>query len=246
MAPLARAQGFERARVAAIVDYEIAANWKLVWENNRECYHCNVNHPQYIKSNFDIFEDDRGSARIHQRLAEAIARNEADRQREDLAITHRQGGLAPFPDAEHGIWYSANRTVLAEGYQSESLDGSRVAPLMGDYADGGAGVLRLRTLPNFWTHASCDHAVTTRLLPLGIHRTQARVIWLIRADAREGSDYTLETLLPFWQVTSEQDWALCERVQRGVGSSAYRPGPLSRLREYNLDAFIRWYVRQLE
>ncbi|RWB36496.1 MAG: aromatic ring-hydroxylating dioxygenase subunit alpha, partial [Mesorhizobium sp.] len=25
-------------------------NWKLVWENNRECYHCAVNHPELCKS----------------------------------------------------------------------------------------------------------------------------------------------------------------------------------------------------
>ncbi len=35
------------------------------------------------------------------------------------------------------------------------------------------------------------------------------------------------------------------RVQRGVNSTAYRPGPLSQKREYNLDAFLRWYLRQL-
>jgi hypothetical protein len=81
------------------------------------------------------------------------------------AISHKQGGLAPFPDAENDIWYSANRTVLADGYESESMDGQRVAPLMGDYRDASVGVLRLRTLPNFWNHSSCDHAVTTRLLP---------------------------------------------------------------------------------
>ena len=34
--PLARPQGMERAKVAKIIDYDVAANWKLVWENNRE------------------------------------------------------------------------------------------------------------------------------------------------------------------------------------------------------------------
>lgn len=62
----------------------------------------------------------------------------------------------------------------------------------------------------------------------------------------EGVDYDTARLLPFWQLTSEQDWALCERVQRGVTSSAYRPGPLSEGREYNLDAFLRWYVHRVE
>src|SRR5688572_26257877 len=53
--PMARPQGLNCAKVAKIVDYEVAANWKLVWENNRECYHCNANHPQYIKANFDHY-----------------------------------------------------------------------------------------------------------------------------------------------------------------------------------------------
>ena len=35
-----------------------------MWENNRECYHCNVNHPQYIKANFDHFNADDTSERI--------------------------------------------------------------------------------------------------------------------------------------------------------------------------------------
>ncbi|MDG1833430.1 MAG: aromatic ring-hydroxylating dioxygenase subunit alpha, partial [Verrucomicrobiota bacterium] len=47
MAEVVRPQRMGEANVAKIVDYEIAANWKIVWENNRECYHCNVNHPQY-------------------------------------------------------------------------------------------------------------------------------------------------------------------------------------------------------
>lgn len=245
LAPFARPQGLTRAKIAHMVDYEVRANWKLVWENNRECYHCAVNHPQYSKSNFDIYEDEQSSPRVQQRLIEALARFDRRLEANGLAVSHRRGGLAAFPDAEHQIWYSATRTVLAEGYASESLDGQRVAPPMGTYPEEYAGVLRLRTLPNFWSHASCDHAITTRLLPAGLHRTLVRVTWLVHEAAQEGIDYDLEKLLPFWQRTSEQDWELCERVQRGVSSTAYRPGPLSLTREYNLEAFLRWYLSQL-
>src|SRR5213593_1120775 len=48
-----RPQGLERAKVAAVRSYEVRANWKLVWENNRECWHCTVNHPQYVRANYD-------------------------------------------------------------------------------------------------------------------------------------------------------------------------------------------------
>ena len=43
-------------------------NWKLVWENNRECYHCNLNHPQYIKANFDHYNADDTTPRIKKEI----------------------------------------------------------------------------------------------------------------------------------------------------------------------------------
>jgi glycine betaine catabolism A len=243
--PVARPQGLERAKVARTIDYEIRANWKLVWENNRECYHCNVNHPQYIRANFDHYNADDTSERVRTALAAAVARSETQWAASGLAVTHRQTGMTLFPDAERGIWCSANRTPLVEGYVSESMDGRQVAPLMGDYTSAEVGTLRMRSMPNFWNHASCDHAVTTRLLPAGPRRTRARVTWLVHRDAVEGQDYTLEALLPFWQLTSEQDWVICENQQRGVESSAYRPGPYSTYKEYNVDRFVQWYLAHL-
>ena len=166
-------------------------------------------------------------------------------ERQPVAITHQRGGLAPFPDPDRGIWYAADRTVLVEGWDTESMDGQRVAPLMGDYQDADVGVLRMRSMPNFWVHASCDHAVATRLLPAGPRTTRVRSYWLVHRDAREGEDYTLDKLLPFWQLTNEQDWEICKWQQKGVDSIGYVPGPLSRQKEYNVDAFIRWYLQQM-
>lgn len=245
MGPVVRPQGLDRARVARAIDYDVHANWKLVWENNRECYHCNVNHPQYIKANFDHYNANDTSDRIQKEIDAAVARSEQRWAACGLAVTHRQTGMTLFPDAERNIWYSANRTPLVDGYVSESLDGRQVAPLMGDYTDADVGTLRMRTVPNFWNHSSCDHAVTTRLLPAGPRRTRVRVLWLVDRDAVEGRDYALETLLPFWQLTSEQDWQICENQQRGVESSAYQPGPYSPYKEYNVDRFVQWYLRQL-
>lgn len=242
---LARPQGFPRAKVARAVDYLVKANWKLIWENNRECYHCNVNHPQYIKANFDHYNADDTTPRIQEQLTAALRRSEKKRAVAGLAATHKQGGMTRFPDADHNVWFSANRTPLAEGYVTESLDGKRVAPLMGDYKDANVDTLRIRTLPNFWNHSSCDHGVSTRLLPVGPQLTSVRVWWLVDAKAVEGRDYELATLMPFWQLTSEQDWVICERQQRGINSSAYSPGPYSPYKEYNVESFVRWYLKSL-
>lgn len=244
--PMLRPQGLDRAKVAKIVDYDVAANWKLVWENNRECYHCNVNHPQYIKANFDHYNSDDTSQRIQERIDRAVEQSERKWASEGLAVSHRSTGMTEFPSIETGCWFSVNRTPLAEGFVSETLDGRQIAPLMGNYTDSDVGTLRVRTVPNMWNHSSCDHGVSTRLLPGGIGRTLIRVTWLIDRDAVEGRDYHLDELLPFWQLTSEQDWELCEQSQKGVSSSHYVPGPFSTYKEYNVDAFVRWYLNQLK
>ena len=87
---VARPQGFDRAKVAKIVDYDVAANWKIVWENNRECYHCNVNHPQYIKANFDHYNADDTSERIQARI-------EHGRRPQRGEVGRRRAGRQPSP-----------------------------------------------------------------------------------------------------------------------------------------------------
>ena len=154
--------------------------------------------------------------------------------------------MASFPDPDHAEgWCGINRTIMVEGYVSETMDGQQVAPRMGDYRAADVGTLRMRTMPNMWNHSSCDHAVTTRLTPAGPEKTHARVVWLVDQNAEEGQDYQLDKLLPFWQLTSEQDWDLCGQAQQGVASRAYRPGPLSAYKERNVEAFISWYLKQL-
>jgi Rieske 2Fe-2S family protein len=241
-------QGLDRAQVAHRIDYRVAANWKLVWENNRECWHCGAGHPQYIKANFDnapatarVRKLAQARARDHARTLGALAAREGDWGAG--AEEHAEAGLYRFPTP--GRWWSANRTPLAAGFVTESIDGGPVAPLMGDYPGYDVGTLRVRTIPNFWCHASADHAVLTRLLPAGPGCTQVTVQWLLDRDAVAGRDFQLERLLPFWALTSEQDWELCERNHAGVRSPAYTPGPYSLAREYNVAAFVDWYLGRM-
>ncbi len=241
MAAALAPQGLARAKVAYRRRYVVAAGWKIVWENNRECWHCHVGHPESVKSHFDT--SDTTSPLVRERIA----------RRTEAMLTALDGlppgevfdgaGLALFPSP--GRSWSAHRTPLVEGFATESLDGGPVAPLMGAFKDYDVGVLRLRALPNFWCHASADHAVTTRLAPKGTERTEVVVTWLVDKDAVEGRDYSLDRLLPVWSRTSEQDWVLCERNQRGIRSPAYVPGPLSGRHEANVIAFHDWYREML-
>jgi Rieske 2Fe-2S family protein len=242
-------QGFEQAKIAHVFDYQIQANWKLVWENNRECYHCESNHPEYLTANFDRYDTQTFTPKVAEQFQVALKRHKKALTASGVsgATTglFTESGLFAFPDAEKQIWYTAYRTALVADYITQSLNGQPIAPLMGAYQHPDVGTLRARTLPNFWFHASSDHAVSTRLTPAGLHCTHAQVVWLVNADAEPGKDYQLEDLLPFWQLTSEQDWLICERQQQGVNSLAYTSGPLSPLKEANVDQFLQWYVKQL-
>ena len=132
---------------------------------------------------------------------------------------------------------------MVDGFDTESMDGRRVAPLMGDYR----GRRRRRA-------ADAQHAqflAARELRPRGRRAPAARPDRARRAcaptgsstsNAREGDDYQLERLLPFWHLTNEQDWEICKWQQKGVDSIGYEPGPLSQRKEYNVDAFIRWYL----
>ena len=212
------AAGLAGAKVAATISYRIGADWKLVWENNRECLHCVSNHPQYVRSNYD-----------HPRPGDPVP-----------------GGLVEFPDPAGEQWWSVTRALLRPPFLSESLDGAPVAPPLGGDGPGPRPeTLRLRLVPSFWAHVSFDHAVTTRVLATGPRTTAAVVSWLVHPAAVEGRDYELAALLPFWQLTSEQDWAICERQQAGVASRGYRPGPLSPTLEANIANLHAWYLRRL-
>ena len=185
--------------------------------------------------------------------AEVRARDRPRRRPQRSKVGGRGAGRDPPRDrhdavprrrAQHLV--SANRTALVEGYVSETMDGRQVAPLMGDYRDADVGTLRIRTLPNMWNHSSCDHGVSTRLLPAG-PRNDAGARHLARARGRGR-----RPRLP----ARRADAVLAAHLRAGLGDlrapaegrrarRAYVPGPFSTYKEYNVDAFVRWYVKTL-
>jgi Rieske 2Fe-2S family protein len=242
---------FDLAKIAHEETYDIKANWKLVYENNRECYHCNIAHPEYIRSNYDtsfIYSGKEGKeARIidpqNPRKSEIEQRIAEENERWKTLGLHASPDSS-FPGAG---WYRASRTPLRKGWSTESLDGQLVCKkLMGDFSQQDMGSCRVHILPNFWIHASSDHAVGTRLTPVSPNLTKAHVTWIVHKDAEEGKDYTLDKMLPFWKLTSEQDWKLCENNQLGVESDKYVPGPFSSSKEAGLEKFINWYVKNIQ
>ncbi|WP_425491443.1 aromatic ring-hydroxylating oxygenase subunit alpha [Brevibacterium renqingii] len=233
------------AKVAAQVDLIEDSNWKLVMENNRECYHCEAGHPELTCTFFPTYGYE--PEEIPKRLLPAYQRY-LDAE-EELRINCERNGL-PYALVEElsgrPTGFRIERAALDGKGESYTMDGSAAsAKLLGDLDTFVLGRASLHVQPNMWFHAMGDHVVTFSLLPLAEDRTLVRTTWLVAADAEEGVDYDLDNLTTVWIKTNEQDAMFCERAQAGVSSPAYEPGPYAPTEE-QVDAFCTWYIERLK
>lgn len=229
-------QGLESAKVAYSETYRINANWKLVIENQRECYHCPANHVTYAKIQHDTD--------VHDANKQDMLRARIDAYRQKWADMGLDTSFIRPTSNFNGPWWRANRTPFREGFVSETMDGQQVAPLMGSYQDPDMGNVRANTYPNVWLHASCDHAHTVRVTPIDAETTELKADWLVRADAEEGKDYNVEAVIAFSQLVNQEDHGILIDQAAGVASSRYQPGPLSPVKEELVDHFLNWYEQK--
>ena len=212
------------------------ANWKLVWENNRECYHCNANHPELCRT----FPEDPavtgvGGGAGDPRIAAKVAHWESI------------GLPSQFSISANGQYRTA-RMPLIEGAVAYTMTGNAAVrrPLTDSVQEKDIGTLLLFHYPTTWNHVMGDHAISFRLLPLGPTQTQLTTKWLVHKDAVEGVDYDLKELTEVWLATNFADKRICQENQIGVMSPAYEPAPYSPIHEDGAAQFVDWYASHLE
>jgi len=232
-----------RTKVAAQVDLVEQGNWKLVMENNRECYHCD-GHPELSCSLFPTYGYE--AADMPARLRPAFDRYLAA---DDLLRRDCEERGLPYARIEElsgrETGFRIQREPLDGAGESLSLDGSAVSrPLLGELDTPRLGRLSMHHQPNAWFHFMADHAVTFSVLPLAPDRTLLRTTWLVHEDAVEGEDYDVDALTDVWRQTNLQDGVFVARAQLGTTSPAYEPGPYAPS-EYQVDDFCTWYVERL-
>lgn len=245
LAPYLEPHGLAQAKVAAQVDLMEIGNWKLVMENNRECYHCD-GHPELSCSFFPTYG--LQAHEVPERLRPAHDRYLAAEL--DLQATCDRLGLPlaliediSEPDVAHRI----AREPLDGAGESFSLDGAVLVgrPLSDRLpTPRRLGRLSIHLQPNAWLHVMSDHAVVFTALPVAPDRTLVRTTWLVNAAAEEGVDYDLEKLTHVWVETNAQDSSFVALAQAGVTDPAYEPGPYLP-QEYQVDAFVSWYVERM-
>jgi glycine betaine catabolism A len=213
-----------------------AGNWKLVMENNRECYHCAGSHPELCRTFPEApTHTGKGSAKDLAEIAAMAKRCEA-------------AGLPSTFQIADDWQYRIMRMPFLDDARSMTMTGAPAVnlPLSDRLSKDNIGDILLFHFPSTWNHITADHAISFRLLPLGPEQTQLTTKWLVRRDAQEGRDYDLKTLTEVWQATNKQDTALVERNQIGVRSPAYQPGPYSEVQEDGVIQFIDWYAARME
>lgn len=234
--PYLAPHGLDSAKVAFESTIVEKGNWKLVLENNRECYHCAANHPELLRtiSEFDGPTDPR----YETDGAAFIAKTQRDEARWTAAAL-------PFAPIEESPDYRIVRAAMDRGVSFTMSGEPACSRVMGSLPEQDVGSLRLLRFPNTWNHALGDHAIAFRLLPLGPRETQVTTKWLVHEDAEEGVDYDLENLTQVWKATNAQDQRLVETNQLGINSLGYEPGVYSPQVETGVMAFVDWYIGAL-
>lgn len=211
-------------------------NWKLVWENNRECYHCAANHPELCRT-YPEAPSATGvqGAKDDPVIAEHWAKCEAS------------GLPSEFRMSPSGQFRLARMPLIGDA-ESYTMSGARAVrrPLSADVSESHIGTLLMFHYPTTWNHVLADHAITFRVLPLGPELTQVTTKWLVNKDAVEGIDYNLEELTHVWTETNDQDRQIVEENAFGIRSPAYEPGPYSPEDEGGVMQFVEWYCEFME
>ena len=202
------------------------ANWKLVMENARECYHCASNHPE-LAVTFPIGR-------------RTLTEDEQRHINQTFGVRMEEQGLPTGP--VRGDWWEAGRFPLNAGTRSLTMDGQPcVARTIGHVGNGDVGSLRWALEPHCFAHALGDYVFMFSATPTGPEETVVTAKWLVSQDAVEGVDYTVPHLTELWDRTNLQDRALAENNQRGVLSAGFVPGPYSPNAESLVLRFVDWY-----
>ncbi|WP_353472072.1 aromatic ring-hydroxylating dioxygenase subunit alpha [Salipiger sp. H15] len=206
-------------------------NWKLVWENNRECYHCAGNHPSLCRT----YPEDPTITGVSQdgtfppKVEEHFNRLEA------------VGAVSRFQMSADGQ-YRLARMPLLDGAESYTMNGKiAVQKRLGRIPFLEAGTLLKFHYPTTWNHFLSDHSITFRVTPISPTETEVQTTWLVHKDAVEGVDYDIENLTTVWEHTNDEDRRVVEDNQQGINSPAYEPGPYSASHEDGVNQFVDWY-----
>jgi glycine betaine catabolism A len=205
-------------RPAKRVEYDVRANWKLMFENYSECYHCPGVHPQLQKvSPYDSAENDL-----------------------------REGPfLGGFMKINQGNSLSMSGNTCALPIRAGNKELATASPSGGGPDHDHQIVFYYSIFPNMLLSLHPEYVMVHQLWPQSPERTLIVCDWLFHPNAFKRKDFNPEDAIEFWDMTNKQDWHVCELSQQGIASRAYVPGPFSS-RESIPAAWDEFYLRTMK
>jgi glycine betaine catabolism A len=184
------------------LDYDVAANYKVLLENFNECYHCGPVHPELT------------------RLVPAFGGGGVGLDWDD-GVPHR-------PDA-----WTFTMTGTTTRAPFPDLDDNERTRHKGELI-----------YPNLLLSCSADHVMALVLWPTAANRTRVQCELLFAPDEVARADFDPDDAGELWDLVNRQDWAVCESVQRGMSSRAYRQGWFAPMEDWSAD-IRRWLVPRM-
>lgn len=184
------------------LEYDVAANYKVLSENYNECYHCGPVHPELTR------------------------------------LVPSFGGGGSDLDWDHGVEHR-------EGAWTFTITGTTTRAPFPGLADEEKSRHKGALLhPNLWLSCSPDHVAAFTLWPLGVDRTRIVCDLLFAPEEVDAPGFDPDDAGELWDLVNRQDWAVCESVQRGMTSRAYRQGWFAPMEDMAAD-IRRWLLPRL-
>jgi len=217
-------------RSARRIEYDVGANWKLMFQNYSECYHCLGVHPELSKiSPHDSAENDLTEGPFlggFMRIAKGRSLTMSGKACAlGIADSSRAHDHAPARDRNPS-------QEIENDYDHEHEQ------------DGKNRVFYYSIFPNMLLSLHPDYVMVHQLRPESPARTLIFCNWFFHPEAFEREDFKPEDAIEFWDMVNKQDWHVCELSQQGISSRGYVPGPYSA-RESIPAAWDQEYLRQM-
>jgi Rieske 2Fe-2S family protein len=213
-----------RLRSAKRIEYDVQANWKLIFENYSECYHCPGVHPMLSKiSPYDSAENDLSDGPFLGGFME-IAKGRSLTMSGNACA--RPIGEVSDEDRHHVFYYSIFPNMLLSTHP-EYVMVHQLWP---------KSPKRTLILCDWFFHPEGFEARGSDRREAGVSAPGYTRVHGYRFNPKDA--------IEFWDMINRQDWHVCELSQQGIASRAYEPGPYSP-RESIPAAFDRYYLRQM-
>jgi Rieske 2Fe-2S family protein len=141
-----------------------------------------------------------------------------------VKVTPYQSGR---DEVSRGPWLGGPMD-LADGCTTMTLTGTSDRPPIPGLPEADLRhVYYYSVLPNLWISAHPDYVLTHTVWPEAPDRTRIVCEWLFHPDQIDAPGFDPADAIEFWDLVNLQDWAACERVQRGLASKGFRGGRYS-------------------